>query len=468
MAFWDLRYPPDSVALIDCNGHPHSYAELARAADDASTMLDRYPSREVGFLLFELTPQAIALYLGALRGRRQVPLLLQPGMNPALIETLVDIYAPAWIACAPDSPVHRNYSLDHDFGGYALFARNGEERFAAPHADCGLLLSTSGSTGSPKLVRLAYTAISSNADAIATYLGLTAEDRAITTLPLAYSFGMSILNSHLAAGGCLTLTPHSPLTREFWAPAVAHDITSLSGVPSTFEMLRRIGPEKQGLRCLRMLTQAGGRLSEPLTRHFATLARECGWQFFVMYGQTEAAPRMSYVPPSRLPEKTGSIGIPIPGGSLEVDPASAELIYRGPNVMMGYARTREDLAGPDECEGVLRTGDLARADDEGYFYLTGRMKRFVKLSGSRINLDEVETALGKALATTVACVGEDDNMTVVMTTEVQADDSWVRGFLRELFDIYPGLVSVRRVAALPQLANGKIDYRVIEAMAANR
>ncbi len=400
MAFWDLRHPPDSAALIDRNGHAHSYAELARAADDASTMLDRYPSREVGFLLFELTPQAIALYLGALRGRRQVPLLLQPGMNPALIETLVDIYAPAWIACASDSPVHRNYSLDHDFGGYALFARNGEERFAAPHADCGLLLSTSGSTGSPKLVRLAYTAIASNADAIATYLGLTAEDRAITTLPLAYSFGMSILNSHLAAGGCLTLTPHSLLTREFWASAVAHDITSLSGVPSTFEMLRRIGPEKQGLRCLRMLTQAGGRLSEPLTRHFATLARESGWQFFVMYGQTEAAPRMSYVPPSRLPEKIGSIGIPIPGGSLEVDPASAELIYRGPNVMMGYASTREDLAGHDECEGVLRTGDLARADDEGYFYLTGRMKRFVKVSGSRINLDEVEAALGKALAAT--------------------------------------------------------------------
>ena len=465
MAFWELNHRPDTIALIDPSGRAHTYGALKDSADRVADRIHRGPVRDVGFILFSIRPEAVAVYLGALRSGGQVPLLLQPGINPSLLRTLIDIYAPGWIAADPGLSIHADYHLEHDWGSYVLFRRNASEGGISPHPECGLLLSTSGSTGSPKLVRLSYSALAHNAAAIAEYLGLRPDDRAISTLPLAYSFGMSVLNSHLEVGGSLTLTPHNVLTREFWGVALAHDITSLSGVPSTFEMLRRAGLAERRLRRLRMLTQAGGRLSEALTRYFAALAVEHGWLFFVMYGQTEASPRISFVPPRRLSEKIGSIGIAIPGGRLTLDESSGELVYQGPNVMMGYAQSRYELAKPDECHGVLRTGDLAEQDGEGFFYLTGRLSRFVKLSGSRVNLDEVEVALGRILGGKVACVGREDRLVVVVPADVVFKDVELEGSLRDLFNIYAGSVRIHQIATLPEMTNGKIDYKALKALA---
>lgn len=205
-----------------------------------------------------------------------------------------------------------------------------------------------------------------------------------------------------------------------------------------------------------------------MTRHFATLARENDWSFFVMYGQTEASPRISYVPPDRLLEKIGSIGVPIPGGTLEVDAVTSELIYRGPNVMMGYAVSRQDLAKADECGGELRTGDVARKDDAGFFYLTGRLKRFVKLSGSRVNLDEVEVELAKVFGMAVACAGTDEKLLIVLPTASAPEDADVQRVMRDLFNIYRGAVRIQRVAVFPELANGKLDYMALDAESTER
>jgi long-chain acyl-CoA synthetase len=461
--FWRLeQHPPRATALSDANTRSLGYAALAQAADDAA---ERLPGREreVGFILFENDPAAVAVYLGALRSRKAVPLLLPAKLHPALLEVLIETYMPAWIAARRETPLPAPFRPHVDLGDYTLWARTIDNPKPAPHPDCALLLSTSGSTGSPKLVRLSYAGLAHNASSIAQYLELTPDDRAVTTLPLAYSFGMSVLNSHLAAGGSLTLTDHGPLTRDFWDIAAAAGITSLSGVPSTFQMLRRIEVETRGLSRLRALCQAGGRLSEELTRHFAGLARSQRWSFFVMYGQTEASPRISYVPPARLSEKLGSIGVPIPGGSLEVDAETGELVYRGPNVMMGYAVSRDDLAKPDECGGELRTGDLGYKDHEGFFYLTGRLKRFVKLSGNRVNLDELEAALARAFGAAIACAGADDRLSVVMQAEGAPADADINRLLRYLFNIYTGSVQIRRVPKLPLLDNGKIDYGALNA-----
>lgn len=196
-----------------------------------------------------------------------------------------------------------------------------------------------------------------------------------------------------------------------------------------------------------------------LIRTFDTLARDHGWRLFVMYGQTEAAPRISYVPPERLPEKAGSIGIPIPGGRLELDPDTAELVYRGPNVMMGYAERRDALAKGDECGGVLRTGDLGEVDSDGFFYLKGRLKRFIKISGARINLDSVEAGLCERLGGQAVCTGSDDRLRVWLLDDAPAADEAVLASLREMFDIFPGFARVSRIPTFPLTANGKIDYR---------
>src|SRR5664279_2611224 len=187
------------------------------------------------------------------------------------------------------------------------------------------------------------------------------------------------------------------------------------------------------------------------------LARRRGWKFFVMYGQTEATARISYVPFEQLGKKVGSVGIAIPDGSITMDEETGELIYRGPNVMMGYAECREDLAQGDELHGVLRTGDLARQDADGYFYVTGRLKRFLKMFGKRFNLDDMEKILSRRVEAVVACYGRDDLLMVAVENCENTDA--INSIVCETFDLPRTAVRVVALKELPRTANGKLDYQ---------
>ena len=467
MAFWELeRHPPHSPALVDAR-RTISYSALAFQADAiTATLPDR--ERTLGFLAFSNDIEAVSLYLGALRSGRHVPLLLQADMDPALLATLATHYRPDWLALAAGTAAPEGYQAQVTHGNLVIHVAI--ERFtgAEPHPDLALLLSTSGSTGSSKLVRLSCDGLTANAASIVSYLGLRATDRAITTLPLAYSFGMSILNSHLEAGASMVLTDESMVGREFWELAQAQGITSLSGVPATFEMLRRIGLERFRLDSLRMLTQAGGRLRDALIEEFLDASDRLGLEFFVMYGQTEAGPRISYVPSGQLRSKIGSIGIAVPGGELDLDATSGELVFTGQNVMLGYATQREDLAAADEAGGVLYTGDLARRDADGYFYITGRAKRFVKISGNRVNLDEVESMLAGELGRAVACSGTDDDLVVFVPGQADVDQAMVRQLFQQRYRLFPGHVRLKFLPALPLLGTGKTDYQALRALCENK
>lgn len=340
---------------------------------------------------------------------------------------------------------------------------------AAPevHPDLQLLLSTSGSTGSPKLVRLSAANLDANADAIADYLQLTADDVAITTLPLDYCYGLSVLHSHLAVGASVVLTDRSVTDAELWCSARQHGVTTIAGVPYTFELLEAAGwPD---FPTLRRVTQAGGRLAPEKVSDLARKARRDGWDLFVMYGQTEATARMAYLPPELALEHPAAIGVPIPGGSLRVDQPDAagvgELVYSGPNVMMGYAESTADLArGPEVTE--LHTGDLARVNEAGLFEITGRASRFAKLFGQRIDLDRVETLLtaegydaccaespdGRLV---LALVGAADEITVDLATAAAIDAT---GLPRHA--IRPTVVT-----EVPRRSNGKPDHAAIARLA---
>jgi acyl-CoA synthetase (AMP-forming)/AMP-acid ligase II len=461
MAYWQLeRHPPGAPALLADDG-TIGYGDLAARADAAIASLPA-GRRTVGVLVFTPEIAAVALFLGCLRSGRHVALPVGEDLDPGLLDALLAHYRPEWVALPAARAVPAGYRQSAMLDGLVIATR-GDVAAAAPPADAlALLLSTSGSTGSPKLVRLGHAAIAANATSIVEYLGLRPADRAITTLPLSYSFGLSILASHLDVGASLVLTRRTMLEREFWAQVDATGVTSLSGVPATFELLARLGLERRTLPSLRMLTQAGGRLRDDLIRRYDALARERGWTFWVMYGQTEAAPRISYVPPARLADKVGSIGIAVPGGTLAVDAETGELIYRGPNVMLGYAERRDDLALGDTQGGVLRTGDLARIDDDGYAYLTGRARRFVKLSGVRIGLDEVEHLLAADLDRPVAATGADERLVVAVAGEPAADADAVRRILQLRLHVHPGLVRILTPATLPLKATGKVDYQALD------
>lgn len=333
------------------------------------------------------------------------------------------------------------------------------------HPDLALLLSTSGSTGSPKLVRLSHANLDANASAIAEMLGIRATDRAMTSLPLHYCYGLSVLNSHLARGAGIVLTEHSVIDRCFWDVFGRHGATTFAGVPHTFDLLDRIGFEDMDLPSLRYVTQAGGRLAPEKVERFAALGRRRGWDLVVMYGQTEATARMAYLPPHLAESHPSAIGIPIPGGAFEIEPAGddehGELVYRGPNVMLGYATTPADLALGATLD-ELRTGDLARQTDHGVFEIVGRRSRFVKLFGLRVGLDDVESRLA-ARGITAMCGGDDEHLVVAVADELVPDDA-VLAACAEV-GVPPARVQLLRLSELPRLTSGKPDHAALARVA---
>lgn len=336
------------------------------------------------------------------------------------------------------------------------------------HPDLALLLSTSGSTGSPKLVRLSHDNVQSNAEAIATYLGIEPTDRAATALPLHYCYGLSVINSHLVRGAALILTDLSVVDARFWDLFRDHDATSFAGVPHTFDLLGRVGFAKMRLPSLRYITQAGGRLGADQVERFARLGARNGWDLFVMYGQTEATARMAYLPPALAASHPNTIGVPVPGGSFSLEPVAdldepdaGELVYSGPNVMLGYAEGPSDLCLGRTIE-ALHTGDIARQNSNGLFEVIGRRSRFAKLFGLRIDLQQVETDLG-AEGVRACCVEANDELVVAVEGGAHhADD------LQRLVARHCGLpVCAARICPfeqLPRLENGKPDYQALAAM----
>lgn len=451
-SFLALESFADAPAIFCANGDSLSYRQLLARADETIAGLS---ARMLVAIECANHVEVVAAYLGCLRAGI-VPLLVDESLDVALRERLYQCFAVAavWRRPTPE-------------GSYAWQYR----RVESPdlHPDLGLLLSTSGSTGSPRLVRLSRRNLESNARSIVAYLGLDNSERPITSLPLHYSYGLSVLNSHLACGASLLLTDESMMSRGFWTFFNEAAATSLSGVPMHYEMLRRLRFERMRLPSLRTLTQAGGRLAPETTAWFATLARERQQRFFVMYGQTEATARMAYLPPEYVLKRPDSIGIAIPGGEfflrsqdgalITAAGVEGELVYRGPNVMMGYAESPEHLALPDQMQGEVATGDIARRDEDGFYYITGRLKRFIKIHGNRVGLDEVERHL-QARGFPVLVVGRDDQL-VIALIEPGADAAAVVADVIRTFHFHASVVFARYCNDIPRSAAGKVQYQAL-------
>jgi acyl carrier protein len=326
------------------------------------------------------------------------------------------------------------------------------------HDDLALLLSTSGTTGSPKLVRLSYRNLCSNAAAIADYLDIRETDRAATTLPMSYCYGLSVVHSHLLRGAGLILTDRSVVDDEFWELFRLHRGTAFAGVPYTFELLEYVGAQALDLPHLRYLTQAGGRMSPQRVRHFAELGRQQGWELFVMYGATEATARMAYLSPQLASSHPSSIGKPIPGGAFSIEP-NGELVYRGPNVMMGYAHRTDDLALGKTVD-ALHTGDIARRGPGGLYEVIGRSSRFIKMFGLRIDLHRVEEALSEH-GVTAFCTDLDDSLVVATAGH---DVGAVQRIAAEATGIPAAAVQAVTVSELPLLPSGKPDYQAVRGL----
>ncbi|MDO7867800.1 AMP-binding protein [Nocardioides jiangxiensis] len=426
-----------------------TYAELAGRVAAFARRLGPAPR----LLLLEAANDADALvaWLGALAAGSPV-LLTGPG---AARDGLAAAYDPD-VEWGPAGLVEHRATSAHDL-----------------HPDLALLLSTSGSTGSPKLVRLSHDNLLSNARAIAEYLGIRPDDVAATTLPVHYCYGLSVVHSHLVAGATVHLTERSVTDPRFWDEARAAGVTTFPGVPHTFDMLESLGFTGTELPTLRYLTQAGGRLAPDAVRRHAARGAAHGWDLVVMYGATEATARMAFLPPHLAADAAGTIGIPIPGGSLAIeprpdltgDPDVGELVYRGDNVMLGYATSTAELAlGRTVHE--LRTGDLGRQRDDGLFEVVGRCARIAKVFGLRVDLDRVERALAANGVVAAVADGGDDLVVAVAAGAARVDVPAVLRAVREATGLPPAGVRLLTPVDLPRLASGKVDYRALVAQAA--
>ena len=447
--------------IIEENGEQH---KVQQVLTDGDVFFSVITSRSLVLILCQNQFESIFFYINAIK-RGVVPILIDAQSDISLLSRMVQEYGPDYIFTPSIKEAQfENYFFQHRFRNYSLLKSNHKGSLTLDN-ELALLLSTSGTTGSPKLVRLSYQNLISNASSIAEYLCLDSSEIAISTLPMSYSFGLSIINSHLFVGGSVVITMESITQRRFWDLFKNFKVTSLSGVPYTFEILKKFRLLNAKLPSLKTLTQAGGKLSNELIEHFAQFSIHNGIRFFIMYGQTEGTARLSYLPPQFNLEKLGSIGKAIPNGKFQIidengniinQPGTlGELVYSGPNVMLGYAECKKDLIRGNENNGRLLTGDIALFDDEGFYFIVGRIKRFIKIFGNRVNLDELERLLFD-IGVQSACKGNDNALVIYILN--QENRSLVKEFLTKKIGLHFSVIDIRIIEEIPKSTSGKTLY----------
>lgn len=466
---WELQKYGDHTAIIDDRDVQVTYSELYALQQRLADLVGR---RTLVVSLCRNSVGSVAGYV-AFMNARIVPILLNAELEHSLLENLLSIYLPAFL-WVPEDMVSENIFSGMDVVckeyDYILLKTVYETEYPL-YDELGLLLTTSGSTGSPKFVRQSYMNILANAQSIVDYLELDETERPITTLPMNYTYGLSIINSHLLVGATLLVTDKSLMQKEFWTFFKAQEATSFGGVPYTYEILNKLRFTRMELPSLRTMTQAGGKLTVELHAKFASYAAEHQKRFVVMYGQCEATARMGYLPAEMAVEKCGSMGIAIPGGKftlIDVDglPISeayktGELVYEGANVTLGYAECGADLALGDERSGILHTGDMAQFDADGYYYIVGRKKRFLKIYGNRVNLDELDRMIKGAYdGIDCATAGVDDHLYIFITQDALAKS--VKSFVVEKTRLNPSAFEMVVVDEIPKNDAGKTLYKELE------
>ena len=457
------KKPAHHLALLDGADLSITYGELSEYCGNFSQSIHE---RTLLFILCTNSSGAIIGFVGAI-SKRVVPLLLSADIDDALFGRLYDTYKPQYLWVPIENLSRFSGEVIYEAHGFALLKVSNP--VFQMHEDLALLLPTSGSTGSPKLVRHSYTNLSSSARNVASFFEISPDDRPAIALPMQYTMGLSVITSYLWAGATLVLFKQSLTDPTFWRLFKEHKVTSFTGVPYSFEILAKLRFFRMDLPYLRLITQGGGKLKEELFVQYANFCNENGKRFIATYGQTEGTARMAFLPADLSITKTGSIGRAIPAGQLSLihddgsetteGEATGEMMYRGPNVTLGYAQSQDDLLLGDTFNGVLPTGDLAKRDADGCYYILGRLKRFLKLYGLRIGLDECEWLISNEFSTECLCGGNDEKMQVYITDAGCKD--LIIPFLSAKTGLFIKALEVIVVDEIPRAVSGKPILNVV-------
>lgn len=449
----------DAPAVLHQDGSVLSHRDLLTMVDACARTLPRGGRRLVG-LLGDRELGSVVAYLAALRSGNAVACFGAARSQERMSE-LVRRYEPE-VLVGP-APVVAEVA---ELLGYRLQAAGPGHGVVVAHA-CGprapdvdegtsLVLFTSGSVSGGRGVRLSGTAIAANATGIAEALGIDASWRGATSLPLYYSYGLSVLSSHLTAGGSIVLTTDSATSTAFWRRFDSLECNVFNGVPAHYDWLDRSPVPWHRIPGLHTVTCAGAPIRPALAARVHALCSRHGVGFVKMYGQTEATARISILRAEDYPEHPESVGRVLAGSRVSFD-ADGQLVYHGPSAMSGYCDDRAGLAAPDQVRGTVHTGDLGFEQD-GFLHVTGRLSRFVKPFGRRISLDALETVFSEITpAAVVGDAAERAHVFLAATSEPELEAA--RRTLLDRFSLPPDTIQLHYETELPRLSNGKTDYR---------
>lgn len=457
--FKNLEKFKKNIAFIDSEEIVYTYKDILSDINRIGNIVNQ---RALLLLIIDNKYEAIVFYIFAIKNHIPV-LLVDINITERDLKKIITNYKPLFVAQPRLNKVTINkFDEILKIKSYCLIKLKENDITSKINTKLALLLTTSGTTGSKKFVRLSNINLLSNAKSISSYLNISDKDITVTTLPPSYSYGLSIINSHLHKGACIILNNFSIIQKQFWSLCKKYKVNSFSGVPYSFELMKKINLSNFMYSDLKYLTIAGGALDNKSLKYFIDLFQSMNLKLYVMYGQTEASPRISYVPYEYLEKKIGSIGIPIPGGKMSIalaeDDKSGELIYTGLNVSLGYAENFNDLKNGNDNNGVLYTGDLAKVDSDGFYYIVGRTKRIIKYYGNRVNLDEIESQLN-ALKIESACIGDDTELKIF---HCHINDVPIISNTLKKFKINKKFYETKVITKIPRNNSGKIDYSFLK------
>ena len=450
-----------NICLISKNKKNITYKEVIIKSDEISKNLN---SRSLIFVLADNNTEFFISYISFFR-KGLVQMLLNPKTSTEILASLIDSYEPSYIF-TPNSRIDdfKNYKILKRIDNFTIL-KSSKDNYYLVNKDLALLLSTSGSTGSKKFVRISYENIHHNTKSIVNYLEIKKNHRTITTMPPFYTYGLSVINTHLFSGASILVTDIKAIEKLFWKLIKDCKITSFAGVPFFYEILHKIKFNKFNLPNLKYFTQAGGSLRKELIEYFLKCSEKNKNKFIIMYGQTEATARMTYLPSKMLKKKIGSIGIPIPGGNIKLlnskvkNTKKGEIIYSGKNVSLGYAKSYRDLNKENENKGVLKTGDLATRDSDGYLYIVGRKSRYTKIFGHRVSLDEIENILVKR-GYNCLCGGFEEKIIIFYIDE--SYNNVLLKYIAKATNIHISRFRLKYISQFPLNENGKVSYKKLE------
>jgi long-chain acyl-CoA synthetase len=450
-----------NICFINEKNKNYSYENIITKSEK---LTENLKERSLIFVLAQNHIDFFISYIGCFR-KGLVQMLLDPKIASDQLNDLLKAYEPKYIFIPNLTKLNlKNYTILQTLGDHKILELN-KNNFFSLNKNLSLLLSTSGSTGSKKFVRISYDNIYQNTKSIIRSLNIKKKEKTITTMPPFYTYGLSVINTHLFAGASILITNQSAVEKNFWTLIKDKKITSFAGVPYFYEILNKIKFDKIKLPNLRYFTQAGGALRKDLINYFLNYSKKNNKKFIIMYGQTEATSRMTYLPYEMSRKKIGSVGKPINGGKIYLlnnklkNSSQGEIVYKGKNVSLGYAKNYKDLSKNDINKGVLRTGDIGKKDKEGYLYIVGRKSRDIKLFGHRISLDGIEEILIKK---GYNCLCHEIKNRVMIFHSDNGYNDEIINYISKITKIHHSCFKLKYIKKFPKSENGKVLYKELE------